>query len=107
MVEVRVGTSGWSYDHWEGCFYPVSVPKSKWLNHYLNYFDTVELNASFYRLPKKTSFGNWYNKTPEGFLWSVKANRYITHIKKLEEPAETLERLYELSLFNNSNLGQD
>lgn len=95
MVEVRVGTSGWSYDHWEGCFYPANVPKSRWLNHYLNYFDTVELNASFYRLPKRTSFGNWYNKTPEGFLWSVKANRYITHIKKLEEPAETLERFYE------------
>lgn len=95
MVEIRVGTSGWSYDHWKGCFYPANLPKSGWLNHYLNHFNTVELNASFYRLPRRTSFENWYHKTPDGFLWSIKASRYITHIKKLEEPAETLERFYE------------
>jgi uncharacterized protein YecE (DUF72 family) len=95
LPEVMVGTSGWSYDHWQECFYPLNIPKSKWFDHYLNHFDTVELNASFYRLPKRISFENWYKKSPEGFLWSVKANRYITHVKKLGEPAQTLKRFYE------------
>ena len=93
-VSIRIGTSGWTYQHWEGKFYPVKWPKSKWLEYYIQLFDTVELNASFYRLPKRTTFENWKLRTPDNFLWSVKSSKFITHIKKLENPAESLERFY-------------
>ncbi len=95
MAKVRVGTSGWSYDHWEGLFYPQNLPKPQWLNYYTEHFDTVELNSSFYRLHKRRAFEGWKEKTPPGFLWAVKGSRYITHIKRLTDPEETLSRFYE------------
>jgi uncharacterized protein YecE (DUF72 family) len=93
-VITKVGTSGWTYPHWQGVFYPPDRPKSRWLEYYAQHFDTVELNATFYRLPKPKVFENWHNRTPDGFLWSVKASKYITHTKRLKEPREPLERLY-------------
>ena len=92
--EIRIGTSGWTYPHWKDAFYPADWPKSKWLEYYTQHFDTVELNATFYRLPKAKTFENWKQRTPHDFLWAVKANKYITHTKRLREPEEPLKRFY-------------
>ena len=92
--EIRIGTSGWTYPHWVRLFYPVDWPKSRWLEYYIEHFDTVELNASFYRLPLFKTFENWKARTPDRFIWALKANKYITHIKRLKEPEEPLERFY-------------
>lgn len=64
MAKAYIGTSGYLYDHWAGVFYPQDLPQSKWFLHYIKYFDTVELNVSFYRLPTKAAFEGWYKKTP-------------------------------------------
>ena len=92
--QIRIGTSGWTYTHWIELFYPVNWPKSRWLEYYTQHFDTVELNSTFYRLPLVKTFENWKTRTPERFLWALKANKYITHIKRLKEPEEPLERFY-------------
>jgi len=94
LPEIHIGTSGWIYDHWSGVFYPEDCPKTKWLDFYAKHYGTVELNASFYRLPKPQTFENWRERTPDHFLWAVKANRYITHIKRLRDPEEPLERFF-------------
>jgi uncharacterized protein YecE (DUF72 family) len=91
---IHIGTSGWIYDHWAEAFYPKDCAKTRWLEFYAGYFGTVELNASFYRLPKPQTFDNWRKRTPDNFLWAVKASRYITHVKRLKEAAEPLDRLY-------------
>lgn len=93
-AQVRIGTSGWNYPHWKDVFYPSTLPKSKWLEFYTEHFDTVELNATFYRLPKEKTFKNWHLRTPKNFLWAVKASRYITHIKKIRDPGESLGKFY-------------
>ncbi|MBW2108969.1 MAG: DUF72 domain-containing protein [Deltaproteobacteria bacterium] len=90
----RIGTSGWTYPHWIDRFYPPEHSKSRWLEYYAQHFDTVELNASFYRLPKPVTFENWKARTPAHFLWSVKASKFITHTKRLKDPQEPLTRLY-------------
>jgi uncharacterized protein YecE (DUF72 family) len=90
----HVGTSGWNYDHWKGSFYPEDWPKKRWLEYYVRHFDTVELNATFYRLPKEKTFANWCERTPGHFQWAVKASRYITHIKRLRDPEKSLEKFY-------------
>ncbi len=90
---VHIGTSGWSYNHWVGKFYPADIRKSKWLAYYSGEFNTVEVNSSFYHLPKPQTFINWENNTPEGFVFSVKVSRYITHIKRLAGSGEALNRL--------------
>ncbi len=92
MAKSYVGTSGWNYDHWKGNFYPNKHPKSKWLEYYCTLFSTVELNATFYRQMKPKTFENWYTRTPPGFLWAVKASRFITHIKRLKGVKEAVER---------------
>ena len=79
MPKVHLGTSGWYYEHWRGIFYPEDLPKGEWLLHYLKYFNTVEINASFYRFPFPNMLKAWVKKTPEGFIFAVKANRRITH----------------------------
>lgn len=93
-ASIRIGTSGWTYDHWQGIYYPAGWPKSKRLEYYAMHFDTVELNATFYRLPDRTTFNRWNSRTPEHFCWSVKSSRFITHTKKLENSSEPLDRLY-------------
>jgi len=88
--QIRVGTSGWHYNHWVGRFYPHDLPKSKWLEFYAEDFDTVEINNTFYQLPKEVSVRNWYKRAPEKFVFTVKANRFITHIKRLKDAGEAL-----------------
>jgi uncharacterized protein YecE (DUF72 family) len=84
--EVRIGTSGWSYDHWNGVLYPRGTTAGKRLEAYMGSFDTVELNASFYRWPADTMFASWRDRVPPGFLFTVKAPRGLTHARKLTSP---------------------
>jgi uncharacterized protein YecE (DUF72 family) len=91
---IYVGTSGWNYSHWKEVFYPPICAKSQWLQFYAQKFTTVEVNATFYRLPKPETFENWRRTTPERFRWAVKANRYITHVKRLSDTGEPLERFF-------------
>ena len=79
----RIGCSGWVYRHWRGLFYPEGLPQKRWFEHYAAQFDTVEINASFYRLPLASTFEGWREKAPPGFRYAVKVNRFITHMKKL------------------------
>lgn len=94
---VRIGTSGWEYAHWRGDFYPAELPKRRWFEFYARHFDTVELNTSFYRLPRPEAFEGWRRRAPEGFTFAVKASRYLTHVKRLNEPTEPLERFWSRS----------
>ena len=103
--EIRIGTSGWYYDHWKELFYPAGLPKSKWFEHYAQHFDTVEINNTFYHLPKEQSLQRWQQLAPEGFLYAVKANRYITHIKKLNDTSEPLQLFFERVGLLKSTLG--
>lgn len=103
--EIRIGTSGWTYPHWQKLFYPKDWPKSRWLEYYAEHFDTVELNATFYRLPQLKTFENWRHRTPDHFLWAIKANKYITHTKRLKEPAEPLGRFYTAAFGLEEKLG--
>ncbi len=89
--DIRIGCSGWHYKHWVGRFYPAKTPASKMLDFYVRHFDTVELNNSFYKLPNVESFECWKKATPKGFLFAVKASRFITHNKKLKDPQNALE----------------
>lgn len=82
----RVGTSGWSYDHWDGVLYPPGTPAARRRDLYVQEFDTVELNASFYRWPPDRTFQSWRQNLPPGFLMSVKASRGLTHAKRLYDP---------------------
>jgi uncharacterized protein YecE (DUF72 family) len=86
-----VGTSGWQYASWRDAFYPAGIPARRWLSHYVTTFPVVELNVTFYRLPKPETFDLWRTATPEGFEFVAKASRYLTHIKRLRDPAESLE----------------
>jgi len=92
---VRIGCSGWNYPHWRELVYPKSLPARRWLEHYAGLFDTVEVNTTFYRLPKRESVASWVRETPDGFLFAVKASRYLTHMKRLTDMARGVERFYE------------
>lgn len=89
----HIGTSGWSYDHWAGVFYPPGLPAAKRLAYYAARLDTVELNASFYHWPRESSFAGWRERLPEGFVLSVKAPRGLTHGRKLYGPEAWTERI--------------
>src|SRR3954462_2984458 len=91
---IRVGCSGWQYKHWRGLFYPPTLPQNRWFDYYAEQFDTVEINNTFYRLPEAATFAAWGRKAPPGFLYAVKASRYLTHMKKLKEPEEPLTRFF-------------
>ena len=94
--ELRIGCSGWNYAHWRnGVFYPSRLAAREWLGFYAEQFDTVELNTSFYRLPRRASAERWAEETPDGFVFAVKVSRYITHVKRLLDVAEHLPLLYE------------
>lgn len=96
MAEIHIGTSGWNYDHWTGPFYPEEIPKSDWLEHYQGQFKTVEVNNTFYNLPKPETLEKWKGRVPDDFVFAAKANRYITHMKKLKEPEESLENMLDV-----------
>jgi len=89
---VHIGTSGWHYKHWVGTFYPPKTPASKMLAYYLQYFDTVELNNTFYRLPQTGALENWRESTPPNFCFAAKGSRFLTHMLKLKNPERALER---------------
>lgn len=91
---VQIGTSGWQYRHWRERFYPAGLPQREWLPYYARHFATTELNNSFYRLPDEGVFGKWRAATPEGFVMAVKASRYLTHLRRLRDPDEPVERLW-------------
>ncbi len=87
------GTSGWQYRDWRGVFYPEGLPAARWLEHYAGAFPTVENNGTFYRLAAPETFADWRARTPDGFLMAIKASRYLTHIRRLRDPAEPVGRL--------------
>jgi len=93
--DIRIGTSGWYYEHWRELFYPADLPKSKWFEYYAQHFNTVEINNTFYHQPKDKSVQRWHDLAPAGFLYAAKANRYITHIRKLKDCSEELRRFFD------------
>ena len=105
LPQLRVGCSGWNYKSWKGRFYPADLPASRWLQHYLTVFDTVEVNNTFYRLPEAETFAGWREQTPASFVMAVKASRFLTHMKRLREPEEPLERLFSRAAELGTRLG--
>lgn len=93
--DVYIGTSGWHYKHWRGIFYPEKLPASKMLDYYSERFRTVEINSSFYRLPLESGLDNWRDCTPKDFHFAVKGSRFLTHMKKLKDPAPGVEKFFE------------
>jgi uncharacterized protein YecE (DUF72 family) len=104
-VRYHIGTSGWHYDDWKGRFYPDDLPKSRWLEFYAHHFHTVELNNSFYHLPSEKAFASWRDSAPSGFIFAVKASRYITHVKRLKDSQEPVEKFLERARNLNDKLG--
>jgi len=94
---IYIGTSGWSYDHWIGLFYPEDIKKNQWLSYYSEHFSTVELNMSFYRYPFQNMLKGWRNKLPKDFKMTFKAHRQITHRKKFQDVKENLDRFYDMA----------
>ena len=92
-MSVLVGTSGWQYRDWRGRFYPVGLPQRLWLEHHAAAFATTEVNNSFYRLPAREVFEQWRARTPADYVVTVKASRFLSHIKRLKEPEEPVARL--------------
>lgn len=92
---LRIGTSGYQYDHWRGPFYPDDLPKSRWFEHYAGRFDTVEVNNTFYHLPGADTFERWRAAAPAGFCYALKYSRYGTHMKRLKDPEAHLGRFLE------------
>lgn len=100
-----IGTSGYQYDHWRSVFYPEDLPKKKWFGHYADHFDTVEINNTFYNLPKPEIFEQWRLQTPRGFRYALKFSRYGTHMKKLKDPADTIQMFLDSAERLKSYLG--
>jgi uncharacterized protein YecE (DUF72 family) len=94
-MSIRIGTSGWVYSHWRDIFYPQDLPQSEWFGHYARSFDTVEINNSFYQLPSADTFDSWRDQAPPGFIYAVKASRFLTHLKKLKDPEDPLQRFFD------------
>jgi len=101
----HIGTSGWHYDHWRDRFYPAKLPKAEWLEFYARHFTTVELNNSFYRLPSENAFATWYHSSPPNFTFAVKVSRFITHIKRLKNSEEALEKFISRAKILKDKLG--
>src|SRR5437763_2225412 len=93
---IHIGTSGWSYKHWKDIYYPPKLPSAKWLSFYAQHFKTTEINRSFYRLPTTDTISTWMKQVPGDFLFCPKMSRFLTHMKKLNDPEEPLERFFTL-----------
>jgi len=104
-VRYLVGTSGWSYPHWQGIFYPADHPKSRWFEYYAGKFSTVEVNATFYRFFKDQTYHNWRDKAPENFKYVLKAPRLITHRKYLKDAQEQIKEFWQLASLLEDRLG--
>jgi uncharacterized protein YecE (DUF72 family) len=104
-VSVMAGTSGWQYRDWRGAFYPPGVPQRLWLEHYAGQFATVENNGTFYRLPSRDTFASWRDRVTDDFVMTVKASRYLTHVRRLRDPAEPTKRLVDAAAGLGDRLG--
>ena len=105
MRAIHLGTSGYVYKHWKGLFYPSELPASRWLPYFARVFATVELNAPFYRLPTADAVDGWREQTPAGFRFACKGSRYLTHMKRLTDVGEGLERFFSVILRLKPKLG--
>jgi uncharacterized protein YecE (DUF72 family) len=101
---VKIGCSGFLYDHWRKNFYPVDLSRNSWLEYYCKHFLTVELNVTFYRLPEREAFSKWYLSTPDDFSFSLKGSRFITHVKKLKDCIEPIEVFFSRALLLKEKL---
>lgn len=90
-----IGTSGWQYMHWKRVFYPEKLPQREWLPYYAERFRTVEVNNTFYNLPERSVFEHWAQASPSDFIFTLKMSRYLTHLKRLHDPAEPVQRFIE------------
>ena len=104
-MKLCIGTSGWVYNHWRGPFYPQGLAQAKWLGFYSQHFDTVELNNSFYHLPSEKAFEAWCDRTPSGFVYTVKVSRLITHLKKLRNVETALDTFLSRARILGEKLG--
>ncbi len=95
MKPVHIGCSGWNYKDWRERFYPKGLPAREWLEYYAKAFDTVEVNSTFYRLPTRSAVEGWTRQSPRGFVFAVKASRYLTHVKRLTDLDQGVTRYYE------------
>jgi uncharacterized protein YecE (DUF72 family) len=105
MPRKHIGCSGFLYDHWRGSFYPEGLAKSRWFGYYTEKFSTVELNVTFYRLPRKETFVKWREETPGGFTFALKGSRFITHVKRLKDPGQPVRTFMGLALLLKEKLG--
>lgn len=105
MAQIRIGCSGWQYKHWREIFYPKGLAQTRWFALYADHFDTVEINSSFYHLPKATTFEKWHDQAPPGFCYAIKANRFITQAKKLLDCEEPMERMMSVTRHLGGRLG--
>jgi uncharacterized protein YecE (DUF72 family) len=105
LVRYYIGTSGWHYDDWRGFFYPVGLPKAKWLGFYAGTFSTLELNNSFYHLPSEAAYKNWYDSSPSDFVFAVKMSRFVTHIKRLKDCDEAVQKFMSRAVILKEKLG--
>jgi len=101
----HIGCSGWNYNHWKGLFYPEKSSSNTWFKEYSSHFSTVEINNTFYNLPETSVFDNWREQAPPGFIYAVKANRFITHMKKLKDPKKSLELFLSRTRLLKKHLG--
>jgi uncharacterized protein YecE (DUF72 family) len=102
---IFIGTSGWSYKHWKGTFYPDDLSSKLWREYYSQLFRSVELNNPFYHLPREETFQKWHDSSPKGFIFAVKASRYITHMKKLKDAGSAVKLLLERVRLLDEKLG--
>ena len=105
VSNIHVGCSGWVYKHWRGILYPEGLPQRRWFERYAEEFDTVEINASFYRVPLGSTFEGWRDKAPPDFRYAVKVNRFVTHMKKLLDCEEEVDRFISLARQLGDKLG--
>lgn len=105
MAEIRIGTSGWVYKHWQNRFYPPALSQKKWLSHYSAHFNTVEINSTFYRLQTKHTFEKWFGDVTDDFVYAVKASRYITHVKRLNIDSVPIDRMLDAATGLRNKLG--
>ncbi len=105
MADIRIGTSGWHYDDWQGPFYPPGLSADEQLPYYARTFRSAEINNTFYQLPSVDTVEAWRAAVPEGFLFAVKASRYTTHLKKLKDPVPSTERFLEVIVRLRDTLG--
>jgi uncharacterized protein YecE (DUF72 family) len=100
MGTIRIGISGWRYEPWRGIFYPESLQQRRELEFASRAFNSIELNGSFYALQKPESYAKWHDDTPDGFVFSIKGPRYITHVRRLKEIDEPLANFFASGVFN-------